>query len=97
MSGGGRIVEVGIRRLRVRWIEEVVVEQDIVCCGGGLVSTVVVVKVVVLEVGWETRWRCKVEREGGALARDFCEMACIANLTNDYRKYKIRGTSDDGE
>jgi hypothetical protein len=71
MRGWGRVVEVGSRRLRVRWIEEVVVEEDIVCCGGGLVSTVVMV-VVLYEVGWVTRCRCKVEREGGAVARDFC-------------------------
>jgi hypothetical protein len=74
MRGWGRLVEVGIRRLRVRWIEEVVVVEDIVCCGwfGGLVSTVVVV--VLEQVGRVTRWRCKVEREGDAVARDFCGM-----------------------
>jgi hypothetical protein len=33
MSGGGRVVEVGIRRLRVRWIEEVVEEVDIFVLG----------------------------------------------------------------
>lgn len=48
------------------------------CCVGlvfgGLVSTVVVVLVVVFKVAWETRWRCEVEREVGAMARDFCEV-----------------------
>lgn len=43
MRGWGRVVEVGIRRLRVRWIEDVVVEEDIFALcwvGCGLVSTV---------------------------------------------------------
>lgn len=66
---------------------------------GRLVSTLVVVEVVVVEVvvlyevGWGTRLGCKVEREGGTMARDVCQStlvpACIVHIVHQLSSRKL--------